>query len=489
MTFENDVYQLEFDGLITYDDHARPIPDLARAVPTLANGGISRDGRTISYSLMPNARWHDGVPVTAADVIYTWQQIMNPRNNTVSRTGYDRIVAIDAPDPHTVRIHLRAPYALAQYLFANGSVGSIVPEHLLHGYASLNETDFDHQPLGSGPYIFRSWTPGAEMRFDANPNYFRGTPKIPHVVLRFIPDQNTMASALRAHDVDLYYTVSTLQAPSVRTIPDTTFAQVASLNYEHLAFNTMRPPLDDRRVRLALCYAFDEPAMFRTVYHSLGGQSPTQFGPGLLGYDPAIRSYPYDPQKAATLLDEAGWKRGADGMRAKNGVPLAFAISTVAGVKLREELEVVLQSAWHAIGADVSVKNFPAPTFFAPASDGGPLYSGKTDVAIYTSSHSAPDPDVEDSLAPDMLPPVGQNTAFYRNAEVGRLIDAGLASYDPAVRAPIYRRLAQIEIRDLPYYVLQWEPQITSSNIDLHGVRPNPIGSNLWNIASWTLGS
>jgi len=489
MTFENDVYQLEYDGLIAYDEHGRPIPDLAVALPTLANGGISRDGRTITYHLLPGARWHDGVPLTAADVIFTWKQIMNPANNTISRAGYDRIVSIDAPDPHTLRIHLRAPYALAQYLFANGSVGSILPAHLLRRYASLNQTDFDAHPIGSGPYIFRSWSHGSEMRFDANPRYVRGAPKIPHVVLKFIPDQNTMVSALRSHDVDLYYQVSTLQVPSVRTLPFTTFAQTPSMNYEHLTFNTKHAPLDDVRVRLALCYAFDQSRIFRTVYHGLGGQSPTDIGPGMLGYDPTIRYYRYDPVKAAALLDAAGWKLGADGVRTKNGAPLAFAISTVAGVKLREELEVILQGAWTAIGAQVTVKNFPASTFFAPASEGGPLFGGRSDVSIVTDSHTAPDPDDEQTFSPDQLPPAGQNTSFFRSVEAGRLIDAGLASYDPAVRAPIYRRLGRLEVDNVPFYTLQWEPQVTAANVDLHGVEPNAVGSDLWNIARWTFGS
>jgi peptide/nickel transport system substrate-binding protein len=489
MTFEDDVYQLEYDGLIRYDDHGHAIPDLAREIPTLANGGISRDGRTFTYHLMPNARWHDGAPVTAADVIFTWHQIMNPANNTITRSGYDRIVAMDAPDPYTVRVHLRAPYALAQYLFAVGSIGSILPEHLLHRYASLNQTDFDRHPVGSGAYIFRSWSHGGEMRFDANPHYFRGVPKIPHVVLKFIPDQNTMVSALRSHDIDLYYTVSTLQAPSVRSLPFTTFAQTPSINYEHLTFNTGRAPLNDVRVRLALCYAYDQAAVFRTIYHGLGGQGPTAYSPLLLGYDPTIHYYPYDPAKAAALLDAAGWKLGANGLRAKNGVPLAFELSTVAGVKLREELEVYLQNAWRAVGADVTVKNYPASSFFAPAQEHGPLYSGQTDVSIYTSSHTAPDPDVEDSFSPDRLPPAGQNTSFFRNAEMGALIDAGLASYDPVVRAPIYRRQARIQIDNVPEYTLQWEPQITSANVDLRGVKPNPVDSDLWNVADWTFGN
>jgi peptide/nickel transport system substrate-binding protein len=489
MSFEYDVYQLEFDGLIRFDGHARPIPDLAREVPSLANGGISRDGRTLTYHLVHNARWHDGVPVTAADVIYTWQQIMNPNNNVSGRTGYDRIVSIDAPDPYTVRVHLRAPYAPAASLFADGDVGTIVPRHLLARYANLNQTPFDADPVGSGPYIFRSWTHGSTMRFDANPHYFRGMPKIPHAVLRFIPDQNTMVNEVRAHDVDVYYRVSTTQAPSVRLMPNTAFVSVPSFAYEALTFNTQRAPLDDVRVRLALCYGYDQRRLFETIYHGLGGQAPTQIGPGLLGYDPAIGYYPFDPRKAGALLDAAGWRLGPNGIREKNGVPLQLEISSIAGDKIREELEVVLQSAWHALGIDVSVKNYAANLYFEPYQDGGPLYTGKTEVSIFTTVHSYPDPDIEPSLGSNEIPPAGQNFSRFRNAEMGRLIEAGLANNDPAVRVPIYRRLQQIMIDQVPSYTTSWEPQIMAGNIDLVGMAPNPVGSDLWNVADWRFGS
>jgi peptide/nickel transport system substrate-binding protein len=488
MSFEDDVFQLEYDGLIRYDGHAQAVPDLARAVPSLANGGISHDGKTLTWHLLPNVTWHDGAPLTAADVVYTWHQIMNPANNTIERVGYDRIASIETPDPLTVRVHLRAAYAPAVYLFANGSVGAIVPQHLYAKYASLNATPFDTRPVGSGPYIFKSWSHGGQMEFDANPHYFRGAPKIAHVIVKFIPDQNTLMNALRAHDVDLYYLVSAMQAGVVRTIPDTTFLNVASLNWEHLTFNTQRAALADVRVRLALCYGFDQMLVERSIYHGLGGYAPTDISPGAPEADPAIHYYPYDPKKAAALLDAAGWKLGADGVRRKGGQSLSFAISTVAGVKLRENLEVVLQRAWKAIGADVTVKNYPASLFFAPRSENGPLYGGHTDVAIYTSSHSWPDPDDENSLAPDRLPPAGENTSFFQNAELGRLIAAGLATYDVKVRIPIYRRIAQIEIANVPEYTLNWEPQIMAASDDLHGLVPNPVGSNLWNIAAWTIG-
>jgi peptide/nickel transport system substrate-binding protein len=486
MSFEDDVYQLEYDGLVRYDGQAHPQPDLAREVPSLANGGISRDGKTLTYHMLPNARWHDGVPVTSADVAFTWRQIMNPKNNTNQRDGYDRIASIDTPDAHTVRVHLRAPYAPAIYLFAVGGIGSIIPKHVLGRFASLTNNAFDSHPVGSGPYIFRSWTRGGEMRFDANPHYFRGVPKIPHVVIRFIPDQNTMVNELRAHDIDLYYLVSTTQAPLVRTIPGTTFTQTSSFNSEGLAFNTQRPPLDELNVRLALVHAYDQNKIFNNVYHGLGGQGPTHVGPGILGFDPSIHYYSYDPKKAAALLDAAGWKLGPNGTRAKNGKPLAIEIASTAGNKLRESLEVLLQRYWRAVGVDATVKNYTASTFFAPMSEGGPLYSGKLDVAIFTGSHAWPDPDVENTFAPDRLPPVGQNQSRFQNAEMGRLIKAGLASYDAAVRIPIYRRIAHIEFTNVPEYVLSWEPQIMAANSDLHGMQPNPIDSDLWNIAEWT---
>jgi peptide/nickel transport system substrate-binding protein len=487
MAFASDVFQLIFDGLIRYDGQGHAIPDLARELPTFANGGISRDGRTITYHLMPNVRWSDGAPLTSADVRFTWQQIMKPANNTVSRDGYDRIERIDTPDPTTVRIVLRAPYPPAVFLFRDLNQGSILPKHILDGTANINTTPFNQRPVGSGPYLLSSWSHGSEMRFDANPAYFRGAPKIAHVVVKFVPDQNTLVAELSTHDVDLYYDVSLQQIERVRAFPNITIATTSSLHWEHLAFNTTHPPLDERAVRVALCRAFDEDAIYAKIYHSLGREAPTHFNPDSGWGDPTIRPYPYDPRKAAAGLDAAGWKLGPDGIRVKGGQRLAFSISSITGVKQRESIELFLQSAWHAIGADVSVKNYPAPIFFAPAAAGGLLYGGKTDVDLYTSLDSWPDPDDSIYISPDDTPPNGQNVSFYRNPEIARLERAGLSTYDPAARKAVYRRISRILIEDVPEYVLDFLPEIDASNDDLHGVKPAPIGSDLWNIADWTI--
>jgi len=486
MSFSTDVFQLVFDGLIRFDDRGRPIPDLAREVPTLANGGISKDGRTLTYHLMPKAAWQDGVPVTARDVIYTWHQIMNPANNVPTRIGYDRITRIEAPDPHTVKIHLREPYPPALFLFRNAAQGAILPEHVLRGSSSLNRVPFNSGPLGSGPYVLEGWQHGNEMRFHANHAYFRGAPKIEHVVVRFVPDQNTMLSQLRTHEIDLYFDIPPVQAAQIRAMPAIALQSVSTLKWEHLNFNTKRAPLDERAVRLALCYAVDEDGIYAKIYHGFGRKAPTHFNPDFGWGDPALRHYPYDLAGANALLDAAGWRRGPGGQRRKSGVPLTFTISTVTGVKPREAIEVFLQSAWRALGADVSVKNFPAATLFAPLGAGGMLQSGKTDVALYTWANSTPDPDDETYIAPDRLPPNGQNDSFFQNAEIGRLQKAGLATYDVAARKRAYARISHVLYENVPEYVLDWLPEIAAENLDLHGVRPAPVGSDLWNIADWT---
>ena len=488
MAFASDVFQLIFDGLIRFDDRGQAIPDLAREVPSAMNGGISRDGKTLTYHLMRSARWHDGVPVTAADVIYTWQQIMNPKNLTPTRNGYDRIVSIDAPDRYTVRVRLKAPYPPALYLFRTAGIGAILPKHILAGNADINRVPFNAHPLGSGPYRFVGWQHGGGMEFEANPDYFRGAPKIKHVSVKFIHDQNTMLSELRTHEIDFYYGFPPAQIAEVRGIPGIKVATISTLHWEHINFNTEKPPLDDVRVRRALCMAVDEPTLHHKIYRDLGTMAPVHFNPDFGWGDRSIAYYPFDPKAAGALLESAGWKLGADGVRYRDGKPLAVTISTVAGVKNREAIEVLLQDWWRAIGVEVSVKNFPAATLFAPKGAGGMLYGGKTDVAIFTWQNTTPDPDDETYINPNRLPPIGQNVSFFRNADIGDWEEAALQSYDPLVRLPYYLKIQHVLIDQVPEYVLDWLPEITAYNEDLKGVRPVPVGSDLWNIADWKFG-
>ncbi len=230
----------------------------------------------------------------------------------------------------------------------------------------------------------------------------------------------------------------------------------------------------------------DHDAIFEKIYFGLGRAEPTHFNPDFGWGDPRIGYYPHDPKRAAALLDAAGWHLGTDGTRRRDGVQLSFAISTVAGVKPREEIEVLLQSEWRALGANVTVKNFPAATLFAPAAMGGMIDRGKTDVTLFTWENTTPDPDDETYIAPDRLLPNGQNDSFFRSREIAAAERAGLASYDVATRRKAYARIAHVLIDEVPEYTLDWLPEIAAYNADLYGVRPVPVGSDQWNIAQWT---
>jgi len=473
MTFSGDVFALVFDGLVRFNDRGRAVPDLAREVPSLENGGISADGRTLTYHLMPGARWHDGLPVTARDVIFTWRAIMNPANDVPSREGFERIVAMDAPDPLTVRVHFARPYPPAVFLFA-----SILPEHLLRDGGDLNRATFNSHPVGSGPYVFAKWTRGSELTFRANPRYFRGKPKIGTVIVKVVPDQNTLLQQLRTREVDVVNQIGAL--PGIR------IGSSSTLHWEHLNFNTGKAPLDDVNVRRALCMAIDERAIFRKFYHGYGTMAPTHFDPDFGWGDPSVRYLRYDPAAAAAALDAAGWLLASDGFRYKRGVRFAFGLSTIAGVKTREAIEVFLQSVWRGLGADVSIRNYQAATFFAPRSAGGLLASGKTDVAIFTWENTNPDPNDQAYVTTSALPPNGQNYSFYKNPQLDALEQRALATFDGAKRHALYREIDRVLIRDVPEYVLDWQPEIVAYDARLRGVRPVPIGSDLWNVADWS---
>ena len=487
MAFAGDVFQLLFDGLIRYDDRGRAVPDLALEVPSRNNGGISADGMTITYHLVPSARWSDGVPVTASDVVFTYRAIMNPANNVASRVGYDRVRRIEALDPHTVRVELARPYAPAVYLFRDLSPSAILPEHVLRGYRDLNRIPFNVAPVGSGPYVLREWLHGSEMRFEANPHYFRGAPKIKEVVFTFIPDQNTLLSQLQTHEIDMAYDLPASRLRQLAAMDGVRVTQVSTLHWEHMSFNVRHPPLDDRRVRLALCYGYDEQAVFAKIYHGAGTIGPTDQNPDYGWYDPRLHYYRHDPERADALLEAAGWRLSADGYRYKDGWRLETTISTVAGVANREAIEVMLQEQWRQIGVQAEIKNFPAPTLFAPAGAGGLLYGGRTDVTIFSWLDSSPDPDDETYVSPDRLPPNGQNVSFYVNPRIGRDEEAALRANDPAQRRRYYFDVQRILMDDVPQYTFDWTPEIDAANVDLHGLRPVPVGSDFWNIADWTL--
>jgi peptide/nickel transport system substrate-binding protein len=469
--------------IFRYDDAGNYVPEMALTVPTLQNGGISRDGRTIVLHLRHGMQWQDGAPLDGRDLRFTWQAVMNPRNNTRLRSGWDDITAIDLPNDDTAVVHLRESYAAILGIFALGGAGyPPLPAHLLAKLPDLNHAPFNAQPLSSGPYVLTRWNHGASLEFDANPHYWRGKPAIAHITYRIIPNADTLFNALITHEVDV----------DVDSITETQIARLGLLtgyatqkrltaNYRHITINTAKPTLSDVRVRLAIAEAVDWDRLNSTVFHGYNERATSDIMPTSWAA-PHIPAYPYDLAAAKRLLDAAGWVPGAGGIRRRNGVPLAVDISTTPSKPANVQAEVVMQQELRAAGIDLRVRNYPTSLLFA---QDGPLYGGRYDLSL-TIDTNAPDPDNEGEWSGAFIPPHGANTTFLNDPVITATSHAAARTFDQAVRKALYAR-EEARIHELvPAIFLYWQIAYAAYNSDLKHYRAAQYLSSNWNAWEWS---
>jgi peptide/nickel transport system substrate-binding protein len=482
-----DVAQFLFSGLIRFDDRGEPVPDAATVVPTLENGGISRDGKTITYHLRSDVKFSDGHPLTADDVVFTWQQDMNPRNNVPYHFPYDEAESVVAKDPHTVVVRLRAPSApFVSNFFRCGVQGSILPKHLLAGKPDLNQDPYNMKPVGSGAFMIERYDVNSTLEMVPNPHWFGGKPGLKRVTLRVIPSENTLLVSLKTHEIDFYFSAPEQQYRELKALPSVAVSAIPSSQFEMVVFNGGRAPLSDVRVRRAAAMAIDWQALARTVYLDVDLPDWGDLFPRSWAYTAQPDPTPHDPAKAHALLDAAGWKPGPDGIRIKDGKRLELEIVTVAGVMTRQNAEVAIQQHLRAAGIDLHVHNAPANMLFAPLGAGGLFASGKFDLGIYAWTKN-PDPDDRQTAGPQYLPPNGGNYSRVVDRTLGMLQQRAASTYDRAQRKKIYaqveRRLGEL----LPYHTMVWRANVNAWNDDLHGVKPAQGVSDFWNAGSWTL--
>ena len=476
---------LVYSGLLTVDDGGHLQPDVATAVPTLRNGGISRDGLTITYRLRAGASWQDGAPLTAADVVFTYAAIVNPANNIPSRFGYDEIRNVEAVDARTVRVRLRRPYAPILSLFmAPDQNFEILPRHLLARYHDLNSVPFNEAPVGSGPYRVVAWLHGDRLQLVRNDAYFGGKPRIAAIDLRFIPDSGAILNQLRTREVDATMFADPVYLAQYEHLPDVRVVRVRLSGFGDLLFNTQNPDVADARVRRAIVSAIDIPRLVRNA--TKGAQTSNDAGRGLFGwtYDPALGPPSYDSAAAAALLERAGWHRGADGVRRKNERPLALELAFPSGSATTAAIGVDLQQELRGAGIALTLRAYTPATFRAPAAAGGPLYGGRFGLAFFEPFGSS-DPDTHYYLACSEIPPHGFNMQRFCDPLIDEAQAAGARSYDRATRQRqatlVQRRLAVA----VPFVALYQTDAVDVIPATLHGFKSSSL-SPYWNVARWS---
>lgn len=487
-TTDGFVTRLLFEPLLSADPQGNPVPMLASEVPTFQNGGISKDGLTFTYHLRRNAKWTDGVPVTSADVKWTWQAIMNPNNNVISRHGYDEIRSIDTPDPYTVVVHLKEKFSpFVNTFFAESDQPyPIAPAHILSKYPNINRIPFNSEPtVSDGPFRFAEWSHGNHITFTRNDGFFMGKPKLKRIDVRIVSDENTSVNLLRTHAIDWIFEASAETYPALKNIPDTRIVWMRINGYYYMQFNNARPFLRDVRVRRAIAYAIDKPQLVQTLTYGQDTQASEDIPNWLWAYDPAVKSYPHNVAHARSLLKEAGWSPGADGIMQKNGQPLVLVgVTTISNVTFRKE-SVIVQAQLRQAGIELQLKYVPGDIFYAPAGEGGILTSGKFDVG-FMRWFAGIDPDDSSQFMCKNIPPGGYNYSHFCNPAMDAAETVALTHYDKATRKSSYARTQELLARNVPSIFLWWSRQEQPISVDFKGFDPNPV-QEAWNAWQWSI--
>ncbi|HET8628488.1 MAG TPA: ABC transporter substrate-binding protein, partial [Thermomicrobiales bacterium] len=349
---------MQFNALVDVNpDTAQPFPDLATEVPTQQNGGISADGLTYTFKLRPDVKWSDGQPFTSKDVVFTYQAMANkalgsPRTAEIN----ERIASVTAPDDHTIVFKLTKVVAP----FLTDNMYAIVPEHIL-GSVPVDQikshafsTGDAKATVGTGPFMFKEWVKDDHMTLVKNPTYFRGAPALDQYIFKVVKDQDVVVAQLKTGEGD-FGSITPALYDEMSKQPN-----VNALAYDTYGFTFYSYQLDpakttlfqDKAVRQALAYGIDRDAMVKGIYFNLAkvavGTEPVlswAYAP-----DQITDKYPYDINKANQLLDQAGWKKGPDGIRAKGGKRLAFNLWTGNASKAFVQDVTAMQQMWKAIG-------------------------------------------------------------------------------------------------------------------------------------------
>lgn len=475
-----EVSSLIFSGLVANNDKGQWIADLASEVPTVQNGGVSRDGLTITYRLRSGVTWHDGTPFTAEDVKFTWNTIMNPKVNIVSREGYDKIKSIETPDQYTVILRFREYYANYLNLFR-----IIVPKHVLAAAEDVNKAGFNRAPIGTGPFKFKEWRLAEAVLVEANPTYFRGKPKLDSILYKVVPDQNIMVVQLKSGEIDVASNIAFGQLEQIEGLDGRKTVVTPSMIWEHLDFNLDNPLFQDVRVRQAITMGIDKSAIITNVLKNIatpavGDQSPLSWG-----YNPELKQDARDVNTARNLLIEAGWVLGGDGIFAKGKTKLAFVISFPGGNKSRETVARVISQQLKEIGVAVDIKAIDSKVFFDTV-----LKKRDFETAMYAWVTDI-DPDDSNLWHSKRIPGPsngyeGKNYSGWRNPEVDALTEQAAWTVDTEGRKQRYFRIQDLIVQECPVVSLYYRSNIDVVKNTVVNYQPNPTASgDLWNAWQW----
>ncbi len=489
----------------TLEGLARGAPDgtfapiLSAEIPTVENGGVSKDGLTVTWKLKKGVLWSDGKPFTAKDVVFTYNVIMNPANPIVDKTGYPDIESATAVDDATVQVKYKQLFSGYKLHF-----NWIVPEHVFNGDTVIDKKDFNRAPVGTGPFKFKSWASGDNIAFERNTNFReREKPYLDGLAFKVVPSREAAVQAFKVGEIDALWNLIEVNIPEFEAMQDAVIEPTPSSRVERLILNTScpsgpqqgdpkcpHPVLGDVRVRQAIELAIDKKAL---VDKLLFGKTTVASSVIPLGwFAPQLQPSEFSPDKAKKLLDEAGWKPGADGIRVKDGVRAHLEYGTTTGDRLREQTQQVIQEMLKNVGIEVEIKNSPSAVLLGQWQDNAPRARGSFDILMWTTNADLdPQKHMMNYFHSSRIPAdnnrTGQNFHRVADPEIDKAVESAGATLDENARKGSYKTAAEKINTDKGHIVLYNRLEIDAWKKYVKGHKMDVWDYMGWDTANWWL--
>ncbi len=474
-----------FDSLLELDPSLNVRPLLAESWE------VSKDGLIYTFKLKKGVKWHDGKPFTARDVAFTFYSVLDPKVTTPHRAYFDALVGfpeltakdnpkrpeelavrpIEVVDDHTVRFRLRYPSGSFLAVLVNPRAG-IVPEHLLKG-VDLNTADFNRKPVGTGPFKFVEWRRGERLVMEANEQYHGGRPALNRLIFRIIPDAVVLLQELKAGGVDFIENPPLTEVARLKQTAGLKVLVADNTSYTYVGWRQDLAPFNDLRVRRALNHAVDVPSIVREVLQGYAAISTGQFPPASWAFDPSVKPYAYDPNRAKALLAEAGFKPGPDGILVKDGKRFSFSIRHDQANQSVKDTAVIVQEYLKRVGVEATLEALDWPTFvkklFASEFEG---------IVVGWTNHHDPDPFAYTIWHSSQWK--GRNFAHYKNPRVDELLEQARRTAVVAERKRAYAEFSRVLMEDAPYVFLYFQQQVYVTRQGYEGFVPIPTYAGLY---------
>jgi len=509
-TKDQDGSRIFYEPLASFDPEGNLFAVLAAEVPSVQNGGVSKDGRSVTWKLKKGVTWHDGKPFTAADVVFNWEFVKDPKTAARTIGAYTDIEKIDVLDSHTVRLVFKKPVPFWANAFC-GVNGMIIPKHLFEPYMGekSREAPNNLKPVGTGAFKFVDFKPGDIVRGEINQSYhIPNRPFFDSIEMKGGGDAVSAARAvMQTGEYDYAWNMQVEDEILKR------FEQggrgkadiVTTGNIEHIQCNqtdpwtevdgerssvkTKHPFLTDPAVRQALSMLVDRASVQEQIY----GRTALTTANFLNAPAPFVSKnnrWEFNVDKANQILEAAGWKKGADGIRAKDGKKLKMVYQTSINAPRQKTQQIVKQACAKA-GIEVEIKSVTASVFFSsdPANlDTYPHFA--TDLQMYTVTETMPDPqDFMLQFTPWEIASKenkwqGRNITRWQSEEYGKLHKAAEAEVDPVKRAALFIQMNDMVIKNVVVIPVAWRPRVSAVSNKLK-LTQSGWDSDFWQLPFW----